>query len=135
MLEETACVLAGDRRDRCADGLHKRLPSPGLTFPKEALDLREGFFDRVEVRRVGWQVQKLRWRRLACWPSGPGRGGLLRPGVRLKTSRVRVATACGLNEPREGGEGAERRYQGYDRRYGRRDDEYNDGVAVLIRPS
>src|SRR5919107_420187 len=36
----------------------------------------------------------------------------------------------GTYEPREGGEGAERRYQGYYRRHGRRDDEYQDSVAV-----
>jgi hypothetical protein len=59
VLEEVARVLNGNRRDRGADRLHERLPSPGLAFTKEALDLGEGFFDRVEVRGVGRQVQQL----------------------------------------------------------------------------
>src|SRR3712207_3312509 len=59
VLEEAARVLGGDRRDRRADGLQERLPSPGLAFSKEALDLGEGFFDRIEVRGVGRQVQQL----------------------------------------------------------------------------
>ncbi len=59
VLEKAARVLGGHRRDRRSDGLQERLPSPGLAFSKEALDLGEGFFDRIEVRGVGRQVDEL----------------------------------------------------------------------------
>jgi len=36
VLEVAARVLNGDRRDRGAERVHERLPSPGLAFPKEA---------------------------------------------------------------------------------------------------
>jgi hypothetical protein len=59
VLEKAMSILSGDRRDRRSDGLQERLSSSGLAFSKEALDLGVGFFDRIEVRRVGRQVQKL----------------------------------------------------------------------------
>ena len=59
MLEETAGVPIGDRRDRHTHRLDRGLAGSDLGFMQKPLDLREGFFDRVEVRGVGWQVHKL----------------------------------------------------------------------------
>ncbi len=45
--------LGPDRRERCAYRLHQSLPTTSRSFAPEPFDLREGLFDRTEIRRVG----------------------------------------------------------------------------------
>ncbi len=50
MLKETSCISGGNRIERFAYSLHQRFPTPGLRLTNKAFDLREGLFDRAEVR-------------------------------------------------------------------------------------
>ena len=56
MLEITSSVLDADRRKRFAQHLHQSLPRARSCLAHRTLDLAERFFYRVEVRRVGGQV-------------------------------------------------------------------------------
>jgi hypothetical protein len=58
VLEEALRVTSADRRDRLSHRLHQSLAGSSLGFAQETLDLGEGFFDGVEVRRVGRQVRE-----------------------------------------------------------------------------
>ena len=58
MLEETSCVRDLDRSERCAHRLHQSLRTTSRSFAPEPFDLREGLFERTEIRRVG-KVQEL----------------------------------------------------------------------------
>jgi hypothetical protein len=59
VLEETPGIPRSDRRDRRAHRSHQSLPAPGFGLSQDVLDLRESFFDGIEVRRVGRQVEQL----------------------------------------------------------------------------
>src|SRR5215210_5974510 len=59
VLEKAPRVASTDSRERLSHRLHQGLAGSGLDFAQEVLYLGEGFFDRVEVRRVGRQVQQL----------------------------------------------------------------------------
>src|SRR3712207_3884768 len=59
MLEESTGVPGADHRQRQTDRLDQGFFRPGLSFTHEPLDLREGLLNRVEIRRVGWQVDEL----------------------------------------------------------------------------
>lgn len=59
MLKETTHVYGGDRRDRHSQSLGQSFAASSLHFAQQSLDLGEGFFDKIEIRRVRWQVQKL----------------------------------------------------------------------------
>jgi hypothetical protein len=60
MREPAGGILWCDGAECGPDGGAVSLERPRLGTPKERLDLREGFLDRVEVRRVGRQVPELR---------------------------------------------------------------------------
>src|SRR5215204_3360039 len=57
--EETADVLWGNRVEGVAGRLYEGLPPPSPYLPQDALQLREGLLDGVEVRRVGRKEHKL----------------------------------------------------------------------------
>ena len=59
VLKEAPGVTSADRRDRPSHRLYRSLAGPSLGFAQDTLDLGEGFFDGIEVRRVGRQVQEL----------------------------------------------------------------------------
>src|SRR5215213_5202278 len=59
MLEITSSILNADRRKRFAQHLHQSLPRACSCLAHRTLDLAERFFYRVEVRRVGGQVDQL----------------------------------------------------------------------------
>ncbi len=59
MLEEATGVSGADRRQRQTDRLDQGFFRPGFSLTHESLDLREGLLNRVEIRRVGWQVEEL----------------------------------------------------------------------------
>ena len=58
MLEETSCARDHDRSERCAHRLHQSLRTTSRSFAQEPFGLREGLFDRIEIRRVGWKVRE-----------------------------------------------------------------------------
>src|SRR5215212_2557090 len=59
MLEEAPCIAGTHRLESSAQGFQQGFSGarPGLTH--KSLELGEGLFYWVEVRRVGWQVEKL----------------------------------------------------------------------------
>jgi len=59
MLEEAPRISSGHRRKCPTDGIYECRPAPSLGPSQQRLGLRESFFYRVEVRRVGWQEHKL----------------------------------------------------------------------------
>src|SRR5215213_10610314 len=59
MLEITSSILNADRRKRFAQHLHQSLPRACSCLAHRTLELAERFFYRVEVRRVGGQVDQL----------------------------------------------------------------------------
>jgi hypothetical protein len=59
VFKEATGVLGGDRRKRLTDRLDQGFFRPGFGFAHKPLDLREGFFYGVEIRRVGRQVDEL----------------------------------------------------------------------------
>src|SRR3712207_2186790 len=58
VLEESTGVPGGDHRQRPTYRLIQAFFRPGFGFTQEPLDLRESFFYRVEIRRVGRQVDE-----------------------------------------------------------------------------
>ncbi len=58
VLEETSRILGADCRECPTQRLYQSIAGAGFGFAQEPLDFREGFFDGVEIGRVGWQVQK-----------------------------------------------------------------------------
>ena len=59
MLEVTLSVLGADRRKRFAQYIYQSVLRAGSGFAQHTLDLGESFFYRIEVRRVGRQVDQL----------------------------------------------------------------------------
>ncbi len=57
--EETPRLLRGDRIECRAYSFDQRLLCPGTNLAQRTLDPRESFLNRIEVRRVRWQVQQL----------------------------------------------------------------------------
>src|SRR5918997_1488969 len=53
--EEAKSILLADQRERPTRSFHQRSEAPGLRFPKQRLDLREGFLYGVEIGRIAWQ--------------------------------------------------------------------------------
>ena len=51
-------ILAGDRCERCGDGLLQGFQRPGCLCPQECLDLRPTFFDRGEIGRIRREVEQ-----------------------------------------------------------------------------
>jgi hypothetical protein len=59
MLEVTSGILGTDRRKRFAQYVYQSVLRTGCCLPQHTLDLAESFFYRVEVRRVGGQIDQL----------------------------------------------------------------------------
>src|SRR5215217_8213041 len=59
MNEEATRILSSDRIECLAYGFHQRLSCPGTNLAQKTLDLRKSLLNRIEVRRVGWQVLQL----------------------------------------------------------------------------
>jgi len=56
MLEEATGVLGTDRRERRCYRFYQNLLASGRGLAEQVLDLGKRLFDRVMVRRVGWQI-------------------------------------------------------------------------------
>jgi hypothetical protein len=59
VLEEAASLLPRDREERLSQCLEQPLSGAGLSFSQYDLDLRESLLDRIQIRRVSRQLQKL----------------------------------------------------------------------------
>ena len=59
MPEEPAGILGGHGLQRPTHRADQRFAGARLGSSQEPLDLREGLLDRIEVRRVGRQVDEL----------------------------------------------------------------------------
>src|SRR3712207_5920739 len=68
MLEVTFSVPGTDRRKRLAQYLYQSVLRAGSCLAQHTLDLGERFFYRVEVRRIGGQVDELAAPRLDQLP-------------------------------------------------------------------
>jgi hypothetical protein len=58
MNEEAARIFSSDRIECLAYDFHQRLSCPGTNLAQNTLDLRKSLLNRIEVRRIGWQVQQ-----------------------------------------------------------------------------
>jgi len=59
MLEEASGIPSTDRRERLSYSLYQSLFAPSSYPAQKPLDLGKRFFYRVEVRRVGRQIEQL----------------------------------------------------------------------------
>src|SRR5215204_4428470 len=57
MNEGAARILSSDRIECLAYSFHQCLSCPGTNLAQKILDLRKSLLNRIEVRRVGWEVQ------------------------------------------------------------------------------
>src|ERR687894_1696885 len=82
--EEAKSILLADQRERPTRSFHQRSEAPGLRFPKQRLDLREGFLYGVEIGRIAWQEHQR---------ATPPLDELAHPLV-LCTWRLSITTSC-----------------------------------------